>query len=102
MLCMFSPMFYEKLVLCGDEGRLNAYEINKFVPLRETDNYLEIIRGGGKPSKTSTPCYPTQIQNSGHVGATYYEHVYFVDNIQGRKSSTATVDGGFWSIVVSG
>ena len=23
-LCMFSPMFYEEMVLCGDEGRLKV------------------------------------------------------------------------------
>ena len=25
-LCMFAPMIYEELVLCGDEGRLKAWE----------------------------------------------------------------------------
>lgn len=61
---------------------------------------MEIIRGGGAPSKVSTPVYPTEIQQSGHGGATYYEHVYFVDNILGEKTSTATVEEGFWSIVI--
>src|SRR5699024_5926777 len=73
----------------------------KFVPLNEPENYLEIIRGEGSPSKISTPCYPTEIQNSGHGGSTYYEHVCLVDNIKGKTTtSTATVEEGFWSIVV--
>ncbi|GIO17860.1 hypothetical protein J18TS1_09600 [Oceanobacillus oncorhynchi subsp. incaldanensis] len=99
-LSMFSPMFYEELVLCGNEGRLKATETERFVPLEGPDNYLEVIRAGGSPSKTSTPVYPTEIQKSGHGGATYYEHVYFVDNILGKTTSTATVEEGFWSIVV--
>ena len=33
-LCMFSPMFYEELVLCGDEGRLKAWENEDFLPAR--------------------------------------------------------------------
>lgn len=59
---MFSPMFYEELVLCGNEGRLKATETERFVPLEGPDNYLEVIRAGGSPSKTSTPVYPTEIQ----------------------------------------
>jgi len=99
-LCMFAPMFYEELVLCGDEGRLKASEFEKFVPLNDPVNYLEIIKDGGGPSKVSYPCYPTEIQSSGHSGSTYYEHVYFVDNIKGKSTSTATVEEGYWSIVV--
>ena len=32
-LCMFAPMFYEELVLCGDEGRLKATENEDFLPI---------------------------------------------------------------------
>ena len=42
----------------------------------------------------------TEIQESGHSGGTYYEHVYFVDNILGETTSTASVEEGFWSIVI--
>ena len=31
-LCMFSPMFYEELVLCGNMGRLKAWENQDFLP----------------------------------------------------------------------
>ena len=29
-LCMFSPMFYEELVLCGDDGRLKVTRERRF------------------------------------------------------------------------
>ena len=58
------------------------------------------MRGEKKPSKVTTPLYPIYIENSGHNGATFYEHVYFIDNIDGNKTTTATTREGFWSIVV--
>jgi len=99
-LCMFSPMFYEEIIICGDEGRLKAYENEDFLPVDRPKTHLEILCGESKPSKVSTPCYPMDIQHSGHNGATYYEHKYFIDNIEGKRAETATVDEGFWSIIV--
>ncbi|WP_029421364.1 Gfo/Idh/MocA family protein [Alicyclobacillus macrosporangiidus] len=99
-LCMFAPMFYEEIVLFGNEGRLKAYENRDFLPVERSETHLEVLCGEGRPSKISTPCYPTSIQESGHHGGTYYEHKYFIDNIEGKKTNTATVEEGFWSIVV--
>ena len=58
------------------------------------------MRGENRPTRVSTPSYPTYIEGSGHNGATYYEHINFVDNIKGNKTTTATVDEGYWSIIV--
>jgi predicted dehydrogenase len=99
-LCMFAPMFYEELILCGDEGRLKAYEVQDFLPGSHPKNHLEILRGEGAPSRIGAPCYPTYIEESGHNGATFYEHVNFIDNIEGRPTQTATVEEGFWAVVV--
>lgn len=99
-LCMFAPMFYEELVLCGDDGRLKATENEDFLPVAKTDTHLEIKCGDRKPSCIGAPCYPSFIQGSGHHGATYFEHVSFVDNIAGKATSAATALEGFWSIVV--
>jgi len=100
-LCMFAPMFYEELVICGTEGRLKAYENRDWLPDRRPQTFLEILHGeGGKPSKIMTPCYPDSIQASGHHGSTFYEHMYFIDNMDGKKTQTATVEEGFWSVVV--
>ncbi len=99
-LCMFSPMFYEELVLCGNEGRLKTSENEDFLGTHRPRNQFEIMLGEGKPSRITTPCYPSYIEESGHGGATYYEHEYFIDNIEKKPTSTARVDEGLWSVIV--
>ncbi len=99
-LCMFSPMFYEEVIICGDGGRLIASENEDFLPAARPKMHLEIIHGEKKPSRICTPVYPSYIEGSGHNGATFYEHIYFIDNIEGKKTGTATAEEGFWSIVV--
>jgi myo-inositol 2-dehydrogenase / D-chiro-inositol 1-dehydrogenase len=99
-LCMFSPMFYEELVLCGDEGRLKAFENEDYLPASRPSTHLEVLCGDHRPSKIGQPCYPAFIQQSGHNGATYYEHVNFINNIEGKETRTASSEEGFWSVVV--
>jgi myo-inositol 2-dehydrogenase / D-chiro-inositol 1-dehydrogenase len=99
-LCMFSPMFYEEIILCGDDGRLKAYENRDFLPVPRGQTHLEVLRGENKPSRICSPCYPAYIEESGHNGATFYEHIYFVDNIEGKPTNTASVEEGFWAVVV--
>ena len=99
-LCMFSPQFYEELMLCGDEGYLRTYESFDYLPGPKQKTYLEIKVGEKSTSRISQPCYPTYIEQSGHGGATFFEHKYFIDTIEGSKSSVATAEEGFWSIVV--
>jgi predicted dehydrogenase len=99
-LCMFSPMFYEELIICGDEGRLRSYHNTDFLPVPRAHTHLEIVQGNRCPSRISTPCYPSFIEESGHNGATFYEQMNFVDNIEGKETNTATAEEGFWSIVV--
>jgi len=99
-LCMFSPQTYEEIVICGDEGRLKASENTDHLRSGHPRNHLEIMRGERQPSRISIPAYPAYIETSGHSGATFYEHIYFVDNITGEKTNTATANEGFWSVVV--
>ncbi len=99
-LCMFSPMFYEEITICGSEGRLRAYENEDYLPDARPQTHLELLAADHRPSRVSTPCYPKTIQSSGHMGGTYFEHKYFVDNMDGQQTDTATVEEGFWSVVV--
>jgi predicted dehydrogenase len=96
-LCMFSPTFYEELVICGDKGRLKASENEDFLSAKLPRNHLEILCGEEKPSRIMNPDH---IETSGHGGATYYEHVYFIDNIENKQTTTATVEDGLWSVLV--
>ncbi len=99
-LCMFAPMFYEEIMLCGDEGRLKASEYEDFLPGARLKTQLEILCGEQKPSRITTPCYPPYIEETGHNGATFFEHIHFIDNIEGKETNAATPEEGFWSIVV--
>lgn len=99
-LCMFSPIFHEELILCGDRGRLKTFEQETFLPNGAPESYLEVMRGDQGPSRTTTPCYPTEIAKSGHSGATFYEHLRFIENIEGKTTETASTLEGLWSVIV--
>jgi predicted dehydrogenase len=99
-LCMFAPMFYEEMVLCGDQGHLKVYEVEDSLRVPRPQTHMEIRRGEQAPSRFCEPVYPEYIQNSGHNGATFFEHVNFVDNIEGLPTNTASVEEGFWSVIV--
>lgn len=99
-LCMFAPMFYEEVVLCGSEGRLKAWERQDFTANKGLECGMEINLGELAPTRYITPHYPTHIEEAGHHGATFMEHVRFVDAIQGTQTDAATVADGFWSVVI--
>jgi predicted dehydrogenase len=99
-LCMFAPLFFEELVLCGDGGRLHTWERQDFQSSARLKTHLEVFCGEDKPIRISQPAYPFYIEDLGHHGSTFFEHRYFIDNIDGNSTSTATVEEGFWSIVV--
>lgn len=99
-LVMFVPMFYEEVVLCGDVGRLRAFENLDFLPGETLKSGIEIFGGETHTSRMSTPCYPRAIEESGHNGATFFEHVHFVDSIDAGKSEGPTAMDAFWSVIV--
>ena len=99
-LCMFSPMFYEEITICGDEGRIRAYEDENYLPAEGHTTHFEMTCADHRPSLITTPCYPQAIQTSGHMGGTFFEHMHFIDNIDGKETDTATVEEGFWAVVV--
>lgn len=99
-LAMFAPMFYEEVVLCGDVGRLRAFENLDFLPGETLKSGLEIFGGETHVSRMTTPSYPIAIEESGHNGATFFEHVHFVDSIDAGTSNGPTPMDAFWSVVV--
>lgn len=114
-LVMFSPMFSEEIVLCGDEGRLKAFENEDFLPGQRLKTGLEIHGGPNRPSRRCEPSYPAVIEDSGHNGATYFEHRSFMDRIErhaegaagesgiapeGMTDTWPTPEDAYWSVVV--
>ena len=99
-IAMFAPMFYEEIVLCGNIGRLSATENQDFLPGKTLKSKIEIFGGETYPSRSITPSFPVAIEESGHNGATFFEHVHFVDNIENNTKNGPTAMDAFWSVVV--
>ena len=99
-LCMFAPMFFEELTLCGDNGRLHAQEKQDFSSQRGLTSSLSIACNDGQPARNTETFYPAVIEQIGHHGATYFEHVRFIENIKGIENDSASVEEGFWAVVV--
>lgn len=99
-LCMFSPMVYEEIVLCGDEGRLKASEGFNGQAHSQWGSYLEVICIPDKTSRVMTPSYPAPIEDTGHNGGTYYEHLHWIEAMDGQPNTAATAEEGFWSVVI--
>ena len=97
-LCMFVPGSREELVVCGDRGRLHAYESAQLGEPNE--NRLSIWRGEFGPSIDTRPGYPPYIANAGHHGSTFFEHVAFVDDLDQQRYSGPSLYSAFWSVVV--
>lgn len=97
---MFSPMFFEQLIICGESGHLIASEKEDFMPGKRIKTNIEIMCGEDKPGRIITPHYPDLLEVTGHNGATFIEHIKLIDNMEGKNTNTATPEDGFWSVVV--
>jgi predicted dehydrogenase len=100
-LNMFCPDFNEELIIVGREGKLIANENFNFQHQLPTSISLEILKGEEGVSKKSDLGYTRQIEQSGHHGSTYYEHIAFIDQLEGKTSDSATALQGLWSVVVA-
>ena len=100
-LNMFSPHFHEQLVLSGSEGRLVAEERFDFLNSDVAESSVSIERGEDAASRHSAVGYARAIEQSGHHGATYFEHVAFIDRLEGGTSDAATPMQGLWSVIVA-
>lgn len=100
-LNMFSPHFYEELVLCGERGRLVANETFDFHREDTARSTVSIELGECGPSRTIDVGYTGPVEKSGHHGATFFEHIAFADQLDGKSADCATPMQGFWSVVVA-
>jgi predicted dehydrogenase len=100
-LNMFCPDFYEELVVVGDGGRLKAIEEHDIHRSGSGSASLTLRRGEGGVSKTTDLTYPRAIEQSGHHGSTYFEHVALMDRLDGKDVNCATPMQGMWAMAVA-
>ena len=100
-LNMFCHDFSEELVVTGDRGRLTTKEVFNFHQQQGSVASVAIEVGELGPSKTMDVTYPALIEQSGHHGATYFEHIAFVDQLEAKSVSAATPLQGLWSMIVA-
>lgn len=100
-LNMFSPSFYEELVVCGDRGRLHAMEAFDFQRESVARSRVDIELGENGATRSTDLGYTDIIDQSGHHGATFYEHIALANQLEGRSVDAATPLQGLWSMVVA-
>lgn len=100
-LNMFSPDFTEQMVVVGTQGRLVATEVFNFHQQQGSKATVSIEAGEQGASKQMDVTYAALIEQSGHHGATYYEHIAFIDQLEGKAVDAATPLQGLWSMIVA-
>ena len=101
-LNMFCPDFSEEMVVTGTQGRLVATEVFNFHHQQQASKATVAIESGEHgASKKTDVTYAALIEQSGHHGATYYEHSAFMDQLEGLSVDAATCRQGLWSMIVA-
>ena len=100
-LNMFCPDFYEEMVLCGQRGRIVTSETFNFKNSESAEARISVQSGENVSSRESIVSYPRIIEQSGHHGATFYEHIELIKQLKGEPSSCATPIEGLWSIAIA-
>ena len=100
-LNMFCHDFTEDMIVCGDKGRLVTQEVFNIHQQQPSTATVALELGEWGASKQTDVTYAREIEQSGHHGATYYEHIAFVDQLDGKASQSATPVQGLWSMIVA-
>ena len=100
-LNMFCHDFTEEMVVTGDRGRLVANELFNVHQQQPPKATIVLEKGECGASKQTDVTYAREIEKSGHHGATYYEHIAFVDQLEGKTTDGATPIQGLWSMIVA-
>jgi len=104
-LCMFAEQSTEQteIQIIGEAGKIECRQPSNTVTigLREESwpNWkLGDFRNPSRLNKINVPIQPNIA--SGHGGATYYEHLAFIEAILNNQPPQVTADDGMWSIVM--
>lgn len=100
-LNMFCPDFSEEMIVVGEQGRLLTSERFDFHAQVPTQASTKVELGENGASRSTELSYPRLIEQSGHHGATYFEHIALMDQLEGKQVDCATVQQGLWSMIVA-
>ena len=87
--------------MVGDRGRLKATEEQDIHRSASGSASLTLRLGENGLSKTSDLTYPRAIEQSGHHGSTYFEHIALIDRLEGKEVDCATPMQGMWAMIVA-
>ena len=100
-LNMFCQELYEELVVVGECGRLVASEQASFHPDTPSEVRLQVEVPGHPAYRPQSVGYPPWIEETGHYGATFFEHIAFHRQLAGERVDAATPQQALWSLIVA-
>ena len=100
-LNMFCPDFVEEMVVTGEYGRLLATERFDFHQQQPATATIRMELGENGASRVTELGYPRIVEQSGHHGATFFEHQAFFDQLDGKSADCATALQGMWAMLVA-
>ena len=100
-LNMFCQELYEELVVVGECGRLVASEQASFHPDTPSEARLQVEVPGHTAYRPQSVGYPPWIEETGHYGATFFEHIAFHRQLAGERVDAATPQQALWSLIVA-
>ena len=100
-LNMFCQELYEELVVVGACGRLVASEQASFHLDTPSQARLQVEVSGHPAYRPQPVGYPPWIEETGHYGATFFEHIAFHQQLAGERVDAATPQQALWSLIVA-
>ncbi len=100
-LNMFCQELYEELVVVGECGRLVASEQASFHPDTPSEARLQVEVPGHPAYRPQGVGYPLWIEETGHYGATFFEHIAFHQQLAAETVDAATPQQALWSLIVA-
>ena len=100
-LNMFCQELFEELVVVGECGRLVASEQASFHHDRPSEAGLQVEVPGHPAYRPQPLGYPPWIEETGHYGATFFEHIAFNLQLAGQEVDAATPEQALWSLIVA-
>jgi predicted dehydrogenase len=100
-LNMFCADLHEEMIITGERGRVVATEYSSFRSGLPSSAQIAVELVDEPPSQPTDVTFASHIEQSGHHGATFFEHDAFIDQLEGKAADAATLRQGMWSIIVA-